>query len=147
MFAVKSEEDDLTRLTRTIAEIEGWLGTIRSPRCILSAGGDGTAVALHNALDRVTPPGEAFPPIGALPLGTGTAWAHALGARKLDTCVRALARHHTAVPTKRYTVFDCDGTLTFFSGAGWDAQLLDDYRQQVESAPSRQLAKSVWGYL
>jgi diacylglycerol kinase family enzyme len=104
-------------------------------------------VALLNALDRITPAEKPFPPIGALPLGTGNAWARALGARKLDTCVKALARHHGAVPTKRCTLFECDGTLTFFAGAGWDAQILDDYRQQVAIAPSRRLAKSVWGYL
>ena len=86
------------RLTRSIQEVEGWLRTIlangtngSSIRCILSAGGDGSAVALLNALDRVVPKGEPFPCVGALPLGTGNAWAHALGARKLDACVRALA--------------------------------------------------------
>ncbi len=135
------------RLTRSIDEIEGWLRTLGSPTCILSAGGDGTAVALLNALARVTPAGQPFPPVGALPLGTGNAWARALGARSLDTCVRALARHHGAVPTKRYTLFECDGTLTFFAGAGWDAQILDDYRTQLAHAPSRRLAKSVWGYV
>src|SRR6188472_3238598 len=69
------------RLTRSIDEVEGWLRTIvpgSNPRCILSAGGDGSAVALLNALDRVVPKGEPFPAVGALPLGTGNAWAHAL---------------------------------------------------------------------
>jgi len=134
------------RLTRSIQEIEGWLRTIKDPRCILSAGGDGSAVALLNALDRVVPKGEAFPPIGALPLGTGNAWAHALGARKLDKCIRALARHEGPVPTKRYGLLTCDGTLTFFAGCGWDAQVLDDYRLQLEASPNA-VAKSVWGYL
>jgi diacylglycerol kinase family enzyme len=135
------------RLTRSIEEVEGWLRTIKEPRCLLSAGGDGSAVALLNALDRVIPKGEPFPPVGALPLGTGNAWAHALGARKLDTCIRALAAHHGPVPTKRYGLLTCDGTLTFFGGCGWDAQVLDDFRQQVEASPSSHLAKSVWGYL
>src|SRR4051794_37967729 len=134
------------RLTRSIQEIEGWLRTIKEPRCILSAGGDGSAVALLNALDRVVPKGEPFPTIGALPLGTGNAWAHALGARKLDTCIRALARHDAALPTKRYALLACDGVLTFFAGCGWDAQLLDDYRLQLEASPNA-VAKSVWGYL
>ena len=135
------------RLTKSLQELEGWLRTIQSPRCILSAGGDGSAVALLNALDRVVPKGEDFPPVGALPLGTGNAWAHALGARKLDTCVKALARHDDPVPTKRYGLFTCDGTLTFFGGCGWDAQVLDDYRLQLEASPSSRVAKSVWGYL
>lgn len=135
------------RLTRTIQEVEGWLRTIQEPRCILSAGGDGSAVALLNALDRVVPKGDPFPPVGALPLGTGNAWAHALGGRKLDHCIRALMRHDGPMPTKRYGLFECDGVLTFFGGCGWDAQILDDYRQQVEASPSSRLAKSVWGYI
>jgi diacylglycerol kinase family enzyme len=139
------------RLTRSIEEVEGWLRTVLASgapiRCILSAGGDGSAVALLNALARVVPKGEPFPPVGALPLGTGNAWAHALGARKLDTCVRALAKHDGAVPTRRYALFECDGVLTFFGGCGWDAQVLDDYRQQVAQSPSRRVAKSVWGYV
>jgi diacylglycerol kinase family enzyme len=135
------------RLTKSLQELEGWLRTIQDPRCILSAGGDGSAVALLNALDRVVPKDRELPPIGALPLGTGNAWAHALGARKLDTCVKALARHVDAMPTKRYGLFSCDGTLTFFGGCGWDAQVLDDYRLQLEASPSSRVAKSVWGYL
>lgn len=138
------------RLTRSIEEVEGWLRTITpasQPRCILSAGGDGSAVALLNALDRVVPKGQPFPPVGALPLGTGNAWAHALGARKLDTCIRALVRHDGPVPTKRYGLLTCDGVLTFFGGCGWDAQILDDYRLQLEASPSSRISKSVWGYV
>lgn len=134
------------RLTKSISELEGWLRTIKEPRGIFSAGGDGTAVALLNALDRVHPDAP-LPVVGALPLGTGNAWAHALGARKLDACIRALAAHEGPLPTKRYALFRCDGVLTFFGGCGWDAQILDDYRQQVEQSPSSRLAKSVWGYL
>ncbi len=135
------------RLTKSLGELEGWLRTIQEPRCILSAGGDGSAVALLNALDRVVPKGAPFPPVGALPLGTGNAWAHALGARKLDSCVKALGRHAGPMPTKRYGLFTCDGTLTFFGGCGWDAQILDDYRQQLEASPSSRIAKSVGGYV
>lgn len=139
------------RLTRSIEEVEGWLRSVLDagppPRCILSAGGDGSAVTLLNALDRVVPKDRPLPPIGVLPLGTGNAWAHALGARKLDACVRALAKVGGPLPTRRYALFECDGALTFFGGCGWDAQVLDDYRQQVEQSPSSRLAKSVWGYL
>lgn len=139
------------KLTRSIQEVEGWLRSVldggASIRAILSAGGDGSAVTLLNALDRVVPEGAPFPPVGALPLGTGNAWAHALGARKLDTCVRALAKHDGPLPTRRCALLQCDGVLTFFGGCGWDAQVLDDYRQQVQQSPSSRLAKSVWGYL
>jgi diacylglycerol kinase family enzyme len=139
------------RLTKTIAEVESWLRSVLAqdarPRGILSAGGDGTAVVMLNALDRIVPKGEPFPTVGALPLGTGNAWAHALGARKLDGCIKALARLEGPLPTRRYALFSCDGTLTFFGGCGWDAQILDDYRLQVEASPSSRLAKSVWGYV
>src|SRR5262245_49151201 len=47
------------------------------PNLLISAGGDGTAVALINAL-RGMP--AANTPIGCLPLGTGNGWAHATGA-------------------------------------------------------------------
>ena len=36
------------RLTKSLQELEGWRRTIEEPRCILSAGGDGSAVALLN---------------------------------------------------------------------------------------------------
>ena len=68
-------------------------------------------------------------------------------ARKLAPCIRALARHDGAIPTRRYALFTCDGVLTFFGGCGWDAQVLEDFRQQVEQSPSRRVAKSVWGYV
>jgi diacylglycerol kinase family enzyme len=135
------------RLTKSIAELEAWLRNMKKPRCIISAGGDGTAVALLNALDHVTPKDQRFPPIGAFPLGTGNAWAHALGAKKLDACVRALKGFRGELPTRKYDLLDCEGTLTFFAGCGWDAQILDDYREQVEQSPSSRLAKSVWGYV
>ena len=135
------------RLTRSIHEVEAWIRTLKDPRCILSAGGDGSAVALLNALDRVVPAGEPFPAVGALPLGTGNAWARALGARKLDTCIRALAKHDGPMPTKRYGLFTCNDVLTFFGGCGWDAQILDDYRLQLEASPSNRISKSAWGYL
>jgi diacylglycerol kinase family enzyme len=136
------------RLTRSVDELENWLHTVTraQPRCVLAAGGDGSAVALLNAMDRVVPKNEPLPPVGALPLGTGNAWAHALGARKLHHCIRALGRLDGPVPTRRYGLFTCNDILTFFAGSGWDAEVLDDYRQQLEASPNA-VAKSVWGYL
>ncbi len=135
------------RLTKSVAEVRGWLASLHDVRAIFSAGGDGTAVTLLTALDSVFPGDAPLPPVGVLPLGTGNAWAHSLGARKLDACVQALARTHGPLPTRTTRVFVCDGKLTFFAGCGWDAQVLDDYRRQLEQSPSGRLAKSVWGYL
>lgn len=136
------------KLTRSLAELEDFLAALPTPRALFAAGGDGTAVSLLNALARVHPdPATRLPPLGALPLGTGNAWARSLGAPSLDACVRALARAQGPLPTRAYRVFECDGLLTYFAGCGWDAQVLDDYRAQVEASPSSRLAKSVWGYL
>lgn len=137
------------RLTRRIEEIEGWLRTLSAPRAIFSAGGDGTAIALLNAMRRVYGDHGRFPPVGALPLGTGNAWAHATGARKLHRCVRSLARFHGPFPTRRYSLLECDGTLTFFAGSGWDAQVLNDYKEQLEASkgPLKRVSKSVYGYV
>jgi diacylglycerol kinase family enzyme len=137
------------RLTRSIAEVEGWVKTLDRPRGILAAGGDGTAIALVNALDRVLGKARPLPPIGILPLGTGNAWAHSTGAHKLGLAVRMLERHTGTLPTRKFGLVDCEGTLTPFAGTGWDAQILDDYKSQLEASvgPSRVVSKSVWGYL
>ena len=120
------------RLTKTVDELSAWLKTLKDPLCVLAAGGDGSAIALVNALNRVTAEGVPFPPIGVLPLGTGNAWAHATGAKKLDASLRLLAHPPAELPTRRYGLVDCGGVLTHFAGSGWDAQILDDYKKQLQ---------------
>jgi diacylglycerol kinase family enzyme len=162
------------RLTRTAQEVDAWLKGLHEPSCVLAAGGDGTAIALVNALRRVY--GQApFPRIGILPLGTGNAWAHATGAPKLHECLRRIAALPTrpsphammdlchahgepsvqglcpaeVLPMRRFGLVECEGVLTHFAGAGWDAQILNDYRTQVAQSkgPSRWVTKSVYGYV
>jgi diacylglycerol kinase family enzyme len=137
------------RLTRSAQDIDAWLRVLPSPRAVLAAGGDGTAVALLNALARVTPAQQPLPTVGLLPLGTGNGWAHALGAPKLHRCLELLAAAPGALPTRRCGLIDVDGTLCHFAGSGWDAMILDDYRRQLETSkgPSRRVTKSVYGYL
>src|SRR5512143_3022800 len=63
---------------------------------LLSAGGDGTAVALLNELR-----GDAVPTLGVLPLGTGNGWAHATGAPAWRIGLEQLGerlRHQGSVP-------------------------------------------------
>jgi diacylglycerol kinase family enzyme len=140
------------RLTHRVEETEAWLQSLKAqgspPRAIFAAGGDGTAVGLLGALAKVYKDAP-FPPIGTLPLGTGNAWAHVLGAQKLSTCIKALGRWHGPLPCRRYSLLECDGVLTFFAGSGWDAEVLDDYRAQLAQTrgPLRRLNKSVYGYL
>jgi diacylglycerol kinase family enzyme len=137
------------RLTKTPAEIEAWLRALPDQRGVFAAGGDGTAVALVNALARVTPPDRELPVVGVLPLGTGNAWAHALGAPKLHACLEALAHSRGALPTRRFDLVDAEGTLAHFAGSGWDAMILDDFTKQVAASrgPGRRLSKSVYGYV
>lgn len=137
------------RLTKSTHEIDAWLCALPSPRGVLAAGGDGTAIALVNALARVTPPGAPLPTMGILPLGTGNGWAHALGAPKLHRCLELLARQGGRLPTHRAGLVEVDGTLCHFAGAGWDAMILDDYRRQLQAmrGPGRGFSKSMYGYV
>jgi diacylglycerol kinase family enzyme len=137
------------RLTKTIDEVVAWLKSLKDPKCILAAGGDGTAIALVNALARVVPKGQNLPPIGILPLGTGNAWAHATGSWKLSRSMEMLLTPPPVLPMHRFGLLECDGSLCHFAGSGWDAQILDDYKTQLETTrgPAHRVAKSVYGYL
>jgi diacylglycerol kinase family enzyme len=137
------------RLTKAAGDVDAWLRTLPGPRAVLAAGGDGTAVALLNALARVTPGDQALPALGILPLGTGNGWAHSLGAPKLHRCLELLAGAPGPLPSRRCGLVDVDGTLAHFAGSGWDAMILDDYKQQLEGSkgPGRHFSKSVYGYL
>ncbi|PMZ55284.1 diacylglycerol kinase family protein, partial [Pseudomonas sp. FW300-N1A5] len=88
-----------------------WLRVLDRPRCVLAAGGDGTAIALVNAAEEVWPGDEPLPVFGILPLGTGNGWARAAGAPKLDRCLRILRDTRDPLPTRRYDVFAVDGTF------------------------------------
>jgi diacylglycerol kinase family enzyme len=137
------------RLTKAPHELDAWLRQLPATRAVLAAGGDGTAVALVNALARITPRAEPLPTMGVLPLGTGNGWAHALGAPKLHRCLSVLAHARGALPTRRCGLVDVEGTLAHFAGTGWDAMILDDYQRQLEASrgPGRRFSKSVYGYV
>ena len=119
------------KLTRTQDEALAWLRQIlpTKPKVIFAAGGDGTAIALVNALSKVTD-GE-LPPVGVLKLGTGNAWANVVGAPKLSVALdilRTLGDREGPLPLRRFGLVDADGTLAHFAGAGWDAEILNDYK-------------------
>lgn len=132
---------------------------------LLSAGGDGTAVALLNALrdaergaertvqsrfvastrpqacstempasrfDSAAAP-RRVPALGALPLGTGNAWAHATGAhdwRHATERLREAAARGAALPLRRFDLVEVEGKLAHFAGTGWDAEMIDDFHAQ-----------------
>ena len=102
-----------------------------APDLVLSAGGDGTAVGLINALR----PGNdlAGLPIGLLPLGTGNGWANATRAPKWKVGlarVGALARLRSPISTRRFDLVEVCGRIAPFAGTGWDAELIDDFHAQ-----------------
>jgi hypothetical protein len=102
------------------------------PDLLISAGGDGTAVALINAL-RGHPAAQSV--LGCLPLGTGNGWAHATGAppwRRAVQRLGQLSRSGAPVPTWRFDLVEVDGVLGHFAGTGWDAEIIDDFHAQKE---------------
>lgn len=151
----------IVKLTRTEQEMDAWLaaqlGGNKPPACFLAAGGDGTAIALVGGLSRVVPRGEPLPAFGVLPLGTGNAWANTTGAPKLRTAIALLdeaGRTGRAIPLRRFGLVDAfpggrehgtRGVLSHMCGSGWDAQILNDYKEQV--AATGRATKSVYGYL
>jgi hypothetical protein len=137
------------RLTKSAQEIDAWLRVLVPPRGVLAAGGDGTAVALLNALARLQGESAPLPTMGILPLGTGNGWANALGAPKLHRCLELLAGLRSPLPTRRCSLIEVEGTLTHFAGSGWDAMILEDYKRQLAASkgPGRHFSKSVYGYL
>ncbi len=148
------------KLSRTQEEADMWLRrTIPTkPDVIFAAGGDGTAIALVNALARVAPKNEPLPPVGVLKLGTGNGWANVLGAPKLSDSLAVLRDLHERegpLPLRRFGLVDVEttpgkpGTLAHFAGAGWDAEILSDYKEQLAQSkgPPRFFAKSVYGYV
>ena len=111
------------------------------PDLVLSAGGDGSALALVNAARRArdASPREARGPLlrmGLLRLGTGNGWAHSCGAPRLGLGLKRLSdfveRGGRArdLPLLRYDLLEADGFLAHFAGTGWDAELIDDFHGQ-----------------
>jgi hypothetical protein len=146
------------KLTRTQGEMDSWLrahlASPTPPTCFFAAGGDGTAIALVGGLVRVLD-GE-LPPFGILPLGTGNAWANSTGAPKLRQCLEMLkeaGQTERSMPVRRFGIAlaypegETNGVLTHMAGSGWDAQILNDYKQQIAFPGAAPAAKTVYGYL
>jgi diacylglycerol kinase family enzyme len=106
----------------------------RPPSLVVSAGGDGTAVALLNAMRTGT--GGGFlsgPALGLLPLGTGNGWANVTGApgwRQAVTRLGHLAERGGPLPLRRFDLVEVGGLVAPFSGTGWDAEIIDDFHAQ-----------------
>ena len=122
----------------------------RPPSLLISAGGDGTAVTLINAMrDTASSNGAAdvgsrpisagaatmrhTPALGLLPLGTGNGWARTVGAPRWRTAVARLgqvAKRGHPLPLKRFDLVEVGGKVAHFAGTGWDAEMIDDFHAQ-----------------
>jgi hypothetical protein len=125
--------------SRSLDEARAFARTLRDepPDLVVSAGGDGSAVSLLNALRADNPRalvGEIEDPVlGVLPLGTGNGWAHATGAPRWRRAVHELGRLAVAgrpVPRRRFELLAIDGTVAPFAGTGLDAEILEDFHAQ-----------------
>lgn len=124
--------------SRSMQEALGFAADLRKspPELLLSAGGDGTAVALINAMR--APAGAAEGELlrtvfGVLPLGTGNGWASAIGAPRWRVALAGLgnaARGQRTLPLRRFDLVEVFGTLAHFAGTGWDAEVVEDFHAQ-----------------
>ena len=126
--------------SRSLDEALGFARDLQEapPSLLVSAGGDGSAVALINAMrasgddagSDVLLRGPAF---GLLPLGTGNGWATVTGAprwRKAVTRLGHLAERGGPLPLRRFDLVEIEGTVAPFAGTGWDAEIIDDFHAQ-----------------
>ncbi len=149
-------------LSRSLAELSDFAAELVAdpPDLVLSAGGDGTAIALLNALRAASVRGATDaahgkaprprdgalaparprsqrprlgPPIGTLKLGTGNAWANVTGAphwKNALALVRSLIVADVAPPVRAFDLVEVEGKVAHFTGTGWDAELVDDFHAQ-----------------
>jgi hypothetical protein len=122
--------------SQSLAEAVGFARDLRQnpPSLVVSAGGDGTIVALLNAMRAPEAPALAMPAaVGLLPLGTGNGWAHVVGAPGWRTGLEQLghlAERGSAFPVRRFDLVEVAGTVAHVAGTGWDAEIIDDFNAQ-----------------
>lgn len=111
---------------------------------VLCGGGDGSVVTLLNLLRQRSP---TFPRLGLLKLGTGNAWARAMGAKNLRWTLGQLRHQHPSqMPIDRFDLVEVEGILTHFAGAGLDARIVNDFNELVRGIGVK-AGKSVLAYL
>lgn len=123
------------------------------PRVLFCGGGDGTVVALLNSLRKRG--ATTFPLIGLFKLGTGNGWPSAVGAHRYEKELRRLPTLPLDAPSRHFQLCEVEGRLCQFTGVGWDATLLNDYKRNLESrqhqlvagSMAARLSKGLGGYL
>jgi diacylglycerol kinase family enzyme len=123
------------------------------PDAVFSGGGDGAVTKLLNLLREAGV--ERFPSIGVLRLGTGNGWARVAGSPRFVHMVDKIPLLPKELPTDTYNLTEVEGTLTHFTGVGWDAKILNDYLRNMErrqeqlvgSDTASRLHKGLVGYM
>ncbi len=136
-------------LTRSVEEARTWIDQQlrpNPPALLLAGGGDGTITGLLNELHAQ---GLALPAIGVLPMGTGNAWAHVTGAPRPAVALRQLAAYGERLPPLRpFSLVRVEGRLAPFAGTGWDAEMIQDFKNQLASSGAlRSTQAGLRGYL
>jgi diacylglycerol kinase family enzyme len=137
--------------TRSLEEARTWISEQlrpNPPTLLLAGGGDGTITGLLNELREQ---GLSLPAIGVLPLGTGNAWAHVTGAPKPVVALRQLAACGERLPPLRpFSLVRVDDKVAPFAGTGWDAEMLQDFKDwlaRFPEGPLREVNAGLRGYL
>jgi diacylglycerol kinase family enzyme len=136
-------------LTRSLDEVRDWIDQqVRTnpPSLLLAGGGDGTITGLLNELHAQ---GLPLPALGVLPMGTGNAWAHVTGAPRPAEALKQLAAYGERLPPLRpFSLVRVEGRLAPFAGTGWDAEMIQDFKNQLSaSGPLRGAQAGLRGYL
>lgn len=135
--------------TRSLEEAQEWIHKQlrpNPPSLLLAGGGDGTITGL---LNEMRSQGLALPAIGVLPLGTGNAWARVTGAPRPSVALQQLAAMGEAtLPTRTFSLVRVENKVAPFAGTGWDAEMIQDFKEQLASAGSlRKHQAGLRGYL
>ncbi len=138
-------------LTRSLDEARTWISEQlrpNPPTLLLAGGGDGTITGLLNELREQ---GLSLPAIGVLPLGTGNAWARVTGAPKPSVALSHLAACGERLPPLRlFSLVRVENKVAPFAGTGWDAEMLQDFKDQLAKfppGPLREVNAGLRGYL
>jgi diacylglycerol kinase family enzyme len=138
-------------LTRSLEEARTWISEQlrpNPPTLLLAGGGDGTITGLLNELREQ---GVALPAIGVLPLGTGNAWARVTGAPKPAVALQQIAACGERLPPLRpFSLVRVENKVAPFAGTGWDAEMVQDFKDQLEKfppGPLREANAGLRGYL
>jgi diacylglycerol kinase family enzyme len=137
-------------LTRSLEDARTWINGLRHdpPTLLLAGGGDGTITGLINEMRAQ---GLALPAIGVLPMGTGNAWARVTGAPNPSVALRHLAQCGERLPPLRpFSLVGLEDRVAPFAGTGWDAEALQDFKDNMAKfppGPLREANAGLRGYL